>query len=340
MLNATEKIFIIQRYYISHFNCTEVKVNFQNEFAKDPPSTAVINRLVNKFNKFGSIERVSVMKRQNQSVSLVQAYFILHPRASIRLAEKALHISRSQIHHILTDILKYKPYKTQTRQLLTDTAKIKRLHFANTFDITILDKIWFSDESYFYLHPKACNSVVWARTKPLNNFIQTPSHSAKILVWMAVSNSGIFWRIIQGNMNASTYLNLLKAEFIPYLRRRNLKQSSYFMQDGAPSHTSKTVLSYLNKQFKERIISTRYPKIFNMGIEWPPYSPDLTPLDFCIWGTLKSRIIKHKPFSLKELEMALRTEVALLDRDFILKTILNIIPRLELLKTASGAHIE
>lgn len=341
MLSIKEKIYLVKTYYLVNCDYSNLKVQFEQEFKKTSPDNAVIKRLVKKFDETGSICRVAALKRTITSVSLVEDYFTLNPSASVRMAEKGLQISRSQIHHILKDILKFKVFKTQTRQLLTASAKIKRLRFANCFDTEILDKIWFSDESYFYLNPKANkNQVVWAKSRPVDNFVQKPSHSAKILVWMAVSHNGIFWRPINGNMDTQSYLNLLKIEFIPYLKVRNLIDTTIFMQDGAPCHTSKTVLSYLHKHFKERVISTRYPDKYNMGLEWPPYSPDMTPLDYCIWGTLKSRVAKHKPITLIDLNAALTQEISLLDKSFIVRTIANIIPRIASLKKNSGGHIE
>ena len=29
-------------------------------------------------------------------------------------------------------------------------------------------------------------------------------------------------------------------------------------------------------------------------INWPPRSPDLTPLDFCLWGLMKSEVYRKK----------------------------------------------
>lgn len=341
MLSEKEKIYLVKTFYLVNCSYIKLKVKFESEYKKKAPNNAMIKRIIKKFDETGSICRAPTLKRTNASVSLVETYFTLNPSASIRIAEKSLQMSRSQIHHILKGVLKFKAYKTQTRQLLTNAARIKRLLFANGFNTQILDKIWFSDESYFYLYPKANkNQVVWAKSRPVDNFVQKPNHSAKILVWMAVSHNGVFWRPIDGHMNSQSYLNLLKHEFIPYLKSRNLKDSCFFMQDGAPCHTSKIVLSYLYKHFKERVISKRYPNTYNIGLEWPPYSPDLTPLDYCIWGTLKSRVSKHKPTTLIELNTALRQEISLLDQKFIVKTISNIIPRIKSLKEALGGHIE
>ncbi|EFN65149.1 hypothetical protein EAG_00038, partial [Camponotus floridanus] len=36
-------------------------------------------------------------------------------------------------------------------------------------------------------------------------------------------------------------------------------------------------------------------------IEWPPRSPDLSPLDFFLWGYLKSKVYKTNPRNLNNL---------------------------------------
>ena len=62
------------------------------------------------------------------------------------------------------------------------------------------------------------------------------------------------------------------------------------MQDDAAPYTviSKYVLSDI---FQDRLIG----KVFS--IIWPPYSPDLTPIDFWLWPKLKAIIFskRHKP---------------------------------------------
>ena len=62
----------------------------------------------------------------------------------------------------------------------------------------------------------------------------------------------------------------------------------YFMQDEAAPYTvisSKYVLSDI---FQDRLIG----KVFR--IIWPPYSPDLTPIDFWLWPKLKAMIFSKR----------------------------------------------
>lgn len=342
MFTITEKIFIVKTYYFVKCDKKILKQMFESEFGRQPPKNIQIVRLINKFEVSGNVS--GVVKRNmcvnSLNFSVVERYFAENQGSSLRLAASKLNLSYSTIQKMLKR-LKYKPYKTNTVQLLSNTAKVKRLYFANTFDVSTLTNIWFTDESYFYLNPKASkNSFVWSKNKPLDNFVQRPSHSSKLLVWMAISSYGIFWRPIKGTMDTVSYIQLLKNEFIPYLKKRNLIDKCIFMQDGAPCHTSKEALLLLNKHFKDRVISTRYPEKFGVGTVWPPYSPDLTPLDFCLWALLKSRLAKHKPKSLDELQNSLKIEVSLLTQDFITKIILNMIPRIAALKKNNGGHFE
>ncbi|GFV76158.1 RNase H domain-containing protein [Trichonephila clavipes] len=84
------------------------------------------------------------------------------------------------------------------------------------------------------------------------------------------------------------------------------------MQDGATSHTANPVKAFLIQTFgKDRIVSRRcrYP--------WPPRSPDLTPVDFWLWGYLKSRVYLSGPLSLLELKDAIRREVSSIQPDML-----------------------
>jgi hypothetical protein len=50
----------------------------------------------------------------------------------------------------------------------------------------------------------------------------------------------------------------------------------YFQHDGAPSHYTRHVVQHFNDTFTNRWIGR------GSTINWPPRSPDLTPLDFCL----------------------------------------------------------
>jgi len=57
-----------------------------------------------------------------------------------------------------------------------------------------------------------------------------------------------------------------------------------FQQDGAPPHWGSDVLRFLDATFPNRRIGRDGPT------PWPPRPPDITPLDFFLWGYVKEKV--------------------------------------------------
>ena len=76
---------------------------------------------------------------------------------------------------------------------------------------------------------------------------------------------------------------MLRTYFLSHLSRRQ-KRTLTFQQDGAPPHWGLEVRHFLNEQFPNRWIGRDGP------IHWAARSPDLTPLDFFVWGYVRSKV--------------------------------------------------
>ena len=92
--------------------------------------------------------------------------------------------------------------------------------------------------------------------------------------------------------------------FVEELKRRRMLKKLYFMQDGAAPYTAISSKYVLSDILQDRLIG----KVFS--IIWPPYSPDLTPIDFWLWPKLKVKAIifskGHKPLtSVRGLKLAI-----------------------------------
>ncbi|GBN73420.1 hypothetical protein AVEN_127760-1 [Araneus ventricosus] len=61
-----------------------------------------------------------------------------------------------------------------------------------------------------------------------------------------------------------------------------------FQQDGAPPHNGNIVREFLNTTFLQRWIGR------DAVMAWPPRSPDLTPLDFYLWGYVKQHVYSER----------------------------------------------
>lgn len=67
----------------------------------------------------------------------------------------------------------------------------------------------------------------------------------------------------------------------------------FYQHDGAPPHRTFLVNNFLQATFYDQWIASDGPFL------WPPRSPDLTVLDYFIWGTIKN-IVYFNPVTTKE----------------------------------------
>ena len=112
--------------------------------------------------------------------------------------------------------------------------------------------------------------------------------------------------------------------------------SLWWQQNGAPPHCTNANIDYLNTQFQGRVISRRHRR----GRNWPPRSPDLSPLDFFLWGYLKSKVYNPRPATLDPLEQNIRAQAALLDPAMINRAILDMRSRAKRCIANNGGHVE
>jgi hypothetical protein len=75
-------------------------------------------------------------------------------------------------------------------------------------------------------------------------------------------------------------------------------------------------------------------------IEWPARSPDLTPLDFFLWGHLKSRVYEKRPRTIDELKDAIREECRRIDKDMLVAVTQGIKDRVEMCRNMDGMQFE
>ncbi|GFU79793.1 PC4 domain-containing protein [Trichonephila clavipes] len=83
--------------------------------------------------------------------------------------------------------------------------------------------------------------------------------------------------------------------FLPELNNHDV-QELWYEQDGATCHTARATIDLLKDTFGDRLISRFGP------VNWPPRSCDLTPLDYFLWGYVKSLLYADKPQTLDHLE--------------------------------------
>lgn len=172
--------------------------------------------------------------------------------------------------------------------------------------------ILFSNQAHFHLngHVNKHNFKYWSEVKPQLKH-QRPLHSPKVTVWVAMSSKGIicpyFFESTRGisvTVNSAEYVKMVLIFFHPQLQHFDgYNNRTCLRQDGAIYHTSNESLPVVKEMFRKKVIS-------RIGdIPLLPRSPDLTPLDFFLWGYLKSRIHIHKPATIIQLKENIRQEI-------------------------------
>ncbi|GFV67311.1 uncharacterized protein TNCV_3670661 [Trichonephila clavipes] len=141
-------------------------------------------------------------------------------------------------------------------------------------------------------------------------YVETPLHPEKLTVWSALWAGGIigpyFFKNDEGHnvtVNSDRYRAMITNFFIPELNNQDV-QELWFQQDGATCHTARATIDLLKDTFGDRLISRFGP------VNWPPRSCSLTPLDYFLWGYVKSLVYAYKPQTLDHVEDNIRHVIA------------------------------
>ncbi|GFW61025.1 transposable element Tc3 transposase [Trichonephila clavipes] len=111
------------------------------------------------------------------------------------------------------------------------------------------------------------------------------------------------------------------------------KVSESFQQDGATCHTARATIDLLKDTFGDRLILRFGP------VSWPPRSCDLTPLDYFLWGYVKSLVYEDKPQTLDHLEDNICRVIADIRPQMLEKVIENWTTRLDYIRASRGSHM-
>jgi len=280
-----------------------------------PISKTTVIRTVERFVETGSVKdrprsgRPKTATNDERSMEILLT-FQENPHTSTRKAAQQTGSSQSSILKVMK-LHHYHAYKIKLVQELIGDDFDRRLQYCEEImqqcDRNIQFLFWtcFSDEATFDLTGSVNRHNVryWATENPNWMKEHHTQYPQKINVWSGILCNHIVGPFfIDGNLTADKYLNLLNHHVIPAIQTivEVAFNNVWFQQDGAPVHFTLSVRQLLDNIFPQRWIGRRGP------IEWPPRSPDLTPLDFFYWGYLKSKVYETKPNDLEELKERIR----------------------------------
>ncbi|GFV85551.1 transposable element Tc3 transposase [Trichonephila clavipes] len=199
-------------------------------------------------------------------------------------------------------------------------------------------RILDSDEAHFWLNSyvNKQNCRIWREANP-QVYVETPLHPEKLTVWCALWAGGFigpyFFKNDEGHnvtVNGDRYRAIITNFFILELNNHDV-QDLRFQQDGATCHTARAIIDLLKDTFGDCLISRFGP------VNWPPRSCDLTPLDYFLWGYVKSLVYADKPQTLDHLEDNIRRVIADIRLQMLENVIENWTSRLDYIRASRGS---
>lgn len=340
MLTKEEKIEIILIHGENKTNRDTADI-FNRRYPQKSVSHSTVGRIFQKFKTTGSVENVFKQPHTKWKIHEHEENVLLdvieHQKTSIAAISERTGTVATTVRNILKRN-KFHPYKPKFINVLKEYDFDARFDFCTWIQGEIEENrsfsksILFTDEATF-----SSNGVVssqncrwWSDVNPGFVIECKDQYSFKTNVWCGIYNGRLIGPyFFRQNLNSERYLNFLENEITEVIDDISLEERVvlWFQQDGASIHSTISVRNYLDNLFRGKWIGrySQYP--------WPARSPDLSPLDFFLWGYLKNKVYQRKPFrNIDHLENTIRDvclEINLrvlrnVNRDFCKRTIICI----------------
>lgn len=262
-------------------------------------------------------------------------------RLSMRRVARETGINRESVRLIAKNILRLKPYKLHKGQFLTDSNKLVRLQRCQMLMQRAAGQQWkrflFSDEKLFtveqgYNHQ---NDRIWSTDAPRNSeIVERRQNPKSVMVWGGICSTGKTPLVFVDaglKINQEMYRrDILENVLLPWAKQHFGNDKWTFQQDSAPAHKARNTQEWCKSHFPD----------FISAQEWPPYSPDLNPMDYSIWSILEARACAKRHKNVESLKQSLRREWDRLTPEELRRVAENFKTRLGLCIKAKGDHFE
>lgn len=204
----------------------------------------------------------------------------------------------------------------------------------------ICHRILWSDESCFTNNGWFNRNIHYHWTQENFHIHRESNFQARfsVNVWLGVLGDHVIGPyFFEGHLTGEMYVQFLREDLsdllddIPLNVRRDME---YFQHDGAPAHRDRRSRDYLNQIYPGRWIGNNGP------ILWPPRSPDLTPLDFFVWGFIKDKVFQTNSDNVQHLKNKIIDACRLIRGSSLRKTYDNLLLRASICLQTNGSHVE
>ncbi|XP_050310430.1 uncharacterized protein LOC126746298 [Anthonomus grandis grandis] len=317
VFSSSEQRDMVQIYYSLNRNSQRSCQQYLEQYPERPqPNYTYFGALDRNLSLYGSFTKPRNMYGTRVHPETEQAIInavTQNPQGSTRQFSRELNMPSTRIHRVLRKN-RYRPYKLHISQELKHGDTDRRLQFCNWLneklqdDEDFLNKIIWTDECNFSTNGlfNRNNEHFYSVENPRQNReVRRQGHNS-FNVWVGLYRNRILGPIIyDGNLTAECYLDLILPNIFDVLENEPLDiiRDLWWQQDGAPPHNGRNVTRFLNHNFPNQWIG-------NQGlVRWQARSPDLSPLDYFLWGYLKNRLFKNTPNDINILRANLLTEL-------------------------------
>jgi transposase len=238
-----------------------------------------------------------------------------------RILEEKLELRKRHalwVPHALTEAQKIQ--RVDLSRNLRDTLQSQK--FSDFADIITGDESWFL---YDYPYTSFWMDADAPRVEIPKVTISTKK--TMLVVWWGVDCTPVLKLVERGKGVTATYF--IETVLLPLSecqKKRTIAGKKLFIHmDNAPAHRAKATQQY----FKEK-------KLF--VIPHPPYSPDLAPSDFFLFGYLKERMKGRKSSTPEELLENIKKEIEAIPRATKIRVFDDWIHRLETVIASGGEY--
>lgn len=314
---------------------------------RQPQSRMVFQRLFTRVRASGSVHpshnRQNVIRRpvrDDRSADILAAVTV-DPHISTRRLAIDSGMSQKTVCRILKD-QKWHPYHINLHQALSVRDFPNRVNFCNWLRAQNIDfsrQVLWTDEATFKntgdvnIH----NAHYWSPVNPHWLRQVDKQHPWSVNVWCGIIGGSIIGPyFFDGNLTGNQYAAFLE-NILPILLEEiplGIRQTMWFQQDGCPAHYALIARQRIDATFGARWIGRGGP------VAWPARSPDLTPLDFYLWGRIKEMVYKEAPTTRQDMMNRIQVACRSLSGEEISRAVNSVSRRAQRCIRENGRHFE